>query len=218
MPKPKPKPPATAVAKPAKTGRGRPTLYKPDFATLAQGVARMGGTSDDIGEACGVSRHAIHLWLAQKPEFAAAVRAGREAAYDKLESSLYNRALGFRYKTQKAVGGKNGAEVVEVEEFCPGDARAAQWILANRRKDRWALIPENRVKLNITTDGSARSLTDLLVSTLNALAAGEMSSEEAARVAKLVEITTQSLDRLEVERRLEALEDPKLIGSGNGTD
>jgi hypothetical protein len=77
---------------------------------------------------------------------------------------------------------------------------------ANRRPDKCKLRSEARVKLPVQTDGSAKSLTEVLVATLNAVVSGQISHDEGARIAALVEVTGASLDRLEIETRLAAVE------------
>jgi hypothetical protein len=62
--------------------------------------------------------------------------------------------------------------------------------------------------LHVQTDGSAKSLTAVLVETLNAVTSGRISFLEAGRIADLVQTTGDSLDRLEIEKRLAAVEQP----------
>lgn len=81
--------------------------------------------------------------------------------------------------------------------------------------DKWKLRPEARVKIPVTTDGSAKSLTEVLVATLNAVISGEISHDEGGKIAALIEVTGASMDRLEIENRLAAVEregeGPKLL-------
>ena len=97
---------------------------------------------------------------------------------------------------------------VPVIEHVPPDLTACRHWLANRNPSSWKLQPESRVKLPVQTDGSAKSLTAVLVETLNAVTSGRISFLEAGRIADLVQTTGNSLDRLEIEKRLAAVEQP----------
>ena len=66
-----------------------------------------------------------------------------------------------------------------IVEHVPPEITAARWFLLNRRPDKWNLRPEARVKLPVTIDGSAKSLTEVLVTTLNAIVSGESARKAA---------------------------------------
>jgi hypothetical protein len=149
----------------------------------------------------------VTRWKIEHKDFAKSVKVSKEVANDRVEASLYARAVGYSYDSEHITVTPSGEVVrVPIVERVEPEVTAARWFLSNRRPDKWKLRPEARVKLPVTTDGSAKSLTEVLVATLNAVVSGEISHEEGGRIAALVDVTSQSLDRLEVERRLAAVE------------
>ena len=86
-----------------------------------------------------------------------------------------------RLNSEKIVTTKDDVHRVPVVEHCPPDVTAQRWFLSNRRPEKWRLQPESRIKLPVQTDGSAASLTSLLVETLNAVASGKSPSWKPAK-------------------------------------
>jgi hypothetical protein len=178
---------------------------------LAEAVAKMGGSLNDIAEACEVSPQAVDKWMVRWPEFAAATRVGWEASCARLERSLYQRALGGPFKTQKAVGTGKGVEVVEVEEYLPGDVNAAKWLLASRAPDKWKLNPPSRPQLNLGTLEGAAGLLEGAKAALLAIADGRLDAQDGLRVVDAIERLGMQLERRETEARVTAIEQGKII-------
>ena len=86
--------------------------------------------------------------------------------------------------------------------------RAAALWLANRTN--FSLNPRGRnrqVDLG-DLDGSARSVTQASFKILQAVAAGALTSEEAASAASILTIAAKALKTSELEERLDRLENP----------
>jgi hypothetical protein len=62
------------------SGPGRPTLYKPEHAGRARELCARRATNPDLAGRFGVARSTIGQWIASHPEFAGAVRQGRDMA------------------------------------------------------------------------------------------------------------------------------------------
>src|SRR5215212_3772494 len=90
---------------------GRSTLYKPDFAAQAEVVAR--------------------------DEFRQALKAGQDAADDRVERTLYQKALGFTKEVVKPMMGKNGIELVRYTETVDPDTTSIIFWLKNRKPEEW---------------------------------------------------------------------------------
>ena len=73
------------------TGPGRPTLYKPEYASRARELCARGATNPDLAGRFSVARSTIDLWIANHPEFAEAVQQGRDVA-DARRSNCCSRA------------------------------------------------------------------------------------------------------------------------------
>ena len=82
---------------------GRPTSFKPEYCALARNYCRLGATREDIAEFFDVEPDTILTWIVNVPEFAAAVRAGCDAAKAKVWRSLYESAIGYRYTVERTV-------------------------------------------------------------------------------------------------------------------
>jgi len=122
---------------------GRPSPYKPDFARIAQRLCRNGATDIEVADILGISVRTFYRWCLLHDEFTAAVRTGQDAADDRVERALYQRAVGYDYVAEKIVTPKGGGPVaVPYNMHVPADVRAALHWLAIRRPKPWARLPE----------------------------------------------------------------------------
>jgi hypothetical protein len=95
---------------------GRPTKYETRFAKMAGKATALGATLDDLAELFDVEHSTIALWQTKHHAFSDAIKTARVDADATVERSLYQRALGYRAKTQKVVVANGSAEVVDYEE------------------------------------------------------------------------------------------------------
>ncbi len=122
---------------------GRPSPYKPDFARIAERLCRNGATDLEVADILGISVRTFYRWCLLHDEFTAAVRTGKDAADDRVERALYQRAVGYEHVAEKIVTPKGGGPVVmPYMMHVPADVRAAMHWLAIRRPKPWAHIPE----------------------------------------------------------------------------
>ncbi len=126
---------------------GRPTKYKKSFVDEAVQICQLGATMPELAASLGVSRRSIYQWANKHPAFSHAIKVGKGAADDRVERSLYQKAVGWtatdikrKYSVSKA---KNGREVrtLESEEIhekamAPDTVAGIFW-LKNRRTDIW---------------------------------------------------------------------------------
>lgn len=117
---------------------GRPTEYRAEFVEIAASMCLNGATDAEVAEELGVSLSAYYLWRAKYPEFLEALRYGKENADDRVERSLYHRAVGFSYPAVKVGFDKHGKPIfARYEEYYPPDVGAAKMWLMNRRPKEW---------------------------------------------------------------------------------
>ena len=123
---------------------GRPTKYNKEFhPLLAEALASKGLTEDQIAVKMGVSLKTIANWKNEHEEFLHALKAGKEEPDDLVEKSLFERATGYTYDSEKIVvlsmgqGLGSETERVPIKEHCPPDVTAQIFWLKNRRPDRW---------------------------------------------------------------------------------
>ena len=103
------------------TGPGRPALYKPENNAFARKFCLLGATNEDLAGLFDVAVRTIDNWIATIPEFAAAVRQGRDVADADVVQSLHSRATGYNYEAEKIFHYRG--EVMKVPLCCPLSAR-----------------------------------------------------------------------------------------------
>lgn len=112
---------------------GRPTDYKPEYAELALAQCEAGATLYDLAEYFDVARSTIQRWANNFPEFRAAIRTGRDAADDRVEASLYERAAGYSHPDVHISNYQGEVTVTPIVKHYPPDTAAAFIWLKNRR-------------------------------------------------------------------------------------
>lgn len=118
---------------------GRPTDYDPEFCQVAATLCANGATDEEIADHFEVSVRTLYRWKNSHPEFCQALKAGKELADDRVERSLYMKAIGFRQKAVKIfmpAGADKPVYAEYMEHFAP-DTQAAQFWLKNRRPEQW---------------------------------------------------------------------------------
>lgn len=121
---------------------GRPTKYKPEYAKIAKKMCELGATDFDIVEALGVARSTFYKWRLEHKAFSDALKTGKESADDRVESSLYRRAVGYEYDAVKIFQFQGQEVVVPYTEIQHPDVTAAIFWLKNRRPDQWRANPD----------------------------------------------------------------------------
>src|SRR5262245_49088275 len=121
----------------AKGKPGRPTEYRPQYCVEAATACARGATIAELAEMFGVARWSIHRWMAQHDQFRAAIKVGREVADERVEFSLYERAVGYSYNAVKIMQHEGDVIVEPYVEHCPPDVNAARIWLHNRKPDTW---------------------------------------------------------------------------------
>ena len=117
--------------------RGRPTLYKPENAELARKFCMLGATNEDLARCFEVSRSTIDHWIDTIPEFAEAVREGRDLADAAVIQKLYSRAMGFTTEIKKHVIYRGELREIPMTLYYPPDIQACIFWLRNRRRRDW---------------------------------------------------------------------------------
>lgn len=141
---------------------GRPSSYKPTFATQAGKLCALGATDVDLADFFEVSIRTIHGWKARYPEFLHSLKGSKEVADERVERSLYQRALGYTHDAVKIFPPKDGEDAVLVpyQEHLPPDTTACIFWLKNRKQAEWrdkieTLVsgnPEAPIKFSIAID------------------------------------------------------------------
>lgn len=124
---------------PTKGKVGRKSPYKPEMAEHASRLCGLGLTDEEIAQFFGITVRTIYKWKARHPEFAAAIKTGGAPADERVERSLFKRAVGYQQDAVKIFlpKGALGPVVVPYKEQIAPDTTACIFWLKNRRPDLW---------------------------------------------------------------------------------
>lgn len=121
----------------------RPTSYKPEYAKQAEVACRLGATDRDLSELFGVSTVTINAWKSQFPEFLNSLKLDKQSADDRVERSLYQRALGYSHE-EDDIRVVNGEIVITPTiKHYPPDTTACIFWLKNRMPEKYRANPES---------------------------------------------------------------------------
>lgn len=125
------------VVRAGSTLKGRPTSYKPEYALQAEKLCVLGATDIEVADFFGISVATVSNWKNEHSDFLEALKSGKEKSDERVERSLYHRAIGYSFDAVKIFNGKYGVVTVPYREHIPPDTTAMIFWLKNRRKDRW---------------------------------------------------------------------------------
>ncbi len=119
--------------------RGRPTSYKPEYATQALKLCRLGATDKELADFFGVHEDTITEWKRVHPEFSVSLKEGKTLADAEVADKLFKRATGYSHQAVKIVANANTGQehIVPYTEHYPPDTTAAIFWLKNRQRDKW---------------------------------------------------------------------------------
>ena len=147
---------------------GRPPSYKPEYVTQAQKLAELGATDREVAEFFGVTERTVYRWQHDHVDFCQALKVGKDVADDRVEKSLYRRAIGYTHDAVKILQFQGQEVIVPYEEHHAPDTTACIFWLKNRRRAEW------RDKVDHEHSGGLKvsKTVDLTDEQLAAIAAG----------------------------------------------
>jgi len=116
---------------------GRPSAYRAELAEQACKLCELGATDLEVADFFKVSVRTLYRWQAEHAEFCQALKSGKASADDRVERSLYHRAVGYSHDAVKVFQYQGEPVIVPYREHVPPDVGAATLWLKNRRKDVW---------------------------------------------------------------------------------
>lgn len=122
-----------------KRPEGRPSLYKPEYAKQAEKLCGMGQTDMELAHFFDVNVRTIYRWQAEHDQFCQALKAGKNLADERVERSLYQKAVGYEQDAVKIFMPAGAAEPVYakyIEKVAPDTTAGIFW-LKNRRPAEW---------------------------------------------------------------------------------
>lgn len=112
----------------------KPTSYLP----LVARMAGKGGTHAEIANALGLTLADFGEARTLVEGFDEALKLGERYADDRVESALYQSAVGYHIDTEKVFHHQGIVTRAPTREFIKPDTTAAKFWLVNRRPDDWA--------------------------------------------------------------------------------
>lgn len=140
---------------PSSTDRGRPTAYKATYAKQAEKLCLLGATDQEIADFLEIDVRTLYRWKHTHDDFCQALIVGKETADDRVERSLFQRAIGYEQDEVK-IFMPSGAESPVYAPFrakIAADVGAAKLWLTNRRGDKWRDV--SRTELEAVGDLAA---------------------------------------------------------------
>lgn len=117
--------------------QGRPTKYKPEFDEQARKLCELGAADEELANFFKVSRVTIWRWAQTHEGFCSALKVGKESADERVANSLYHKAIGYTFDSEKVF--QYGGKIIRaaVKEHVPPDTTAMIFWLKNRRPHEW---------------------------------------------------------------------------------
>ena len=119
--------------------KGRPPKYKAVFAKQAAHLAQLGATDQEVADFFDVDVRTVYRWKHEHDDFCQALKAGKDIADDRVERSLYQRAIGYEQEEVKIFMPQGREEPVYAPfraKVAP-DVTAGIFWLKNRRSQEW---------------------------------------------------------------------------------
>lgn len=116
---------------------GRPTKYKDEFAEQAKKLCQLGATDYELANFFKVDTATIYRWKISSEEFCDALKVGKDMCDERVKRSLYNRAVGYSYESEKVFNYQGEIVRADVVEHVPPDPGAAMSWLKNRQPAEW---------------------------------------------------------------------------------
>lgn len=157
---------------------GRPSSYKPEFASQAEKLCKLGATDRQLADFFGVSEQTINAWKIAHPAFLESLKAGKEQADAAVADRLYQRAMGYEHPEVHITNYQGEITMTPITKIYPPDTTAAIFWLKNRRPEQW----RDKTEREITVKRSAEEMGD---DELTSIATrGREGTAEAARGKK----------------------------------
>lgn len=110
----------------------------PENLTVLEGWARDGMIDEQIAGRIGIATTTLYDWKNKYPEFAQALKKGKEYVDTQVENALLKRALGYDYTEERVeISQKDGKKVIQTVKHVAPDVTAQIFWLKNRRREHW---------------------------------------------------------------------------------
>lgn len=130
----------------------RPSKYKAEFSEQAAKLCSLGATDIELADFFKVAVSTLYLWKNTQPEFSEVLKVGKDAADARVERSLFQKAVGYTFESEKVFQHQGDIIRAPVREHVPPSDTAAIFWLKNRRRDLWRdrIDQEHSGKVEVT--------------------------------------------------------------------
>lgn len=117
----------------------RPSSYKSEYAKQAKKLCAFGATDQEIADFFEVDVRTIYRWKHDHTEFCQSLKVGKEVADERVERSLFQKAIGYEQDEVKIFmpGGATEPVYAPYRAKIAPDTTAAIFWLKNRRSGEW---------------------------------------------------------------------------------
>jgi hypothetical protein len=141
--------------KPRKRNSRHLDKFAPEFIESARLMMKFGATHTEVADELGICEKTLYNWMQRFPDFAEALKIGRDSSTDRVEESLYRLAIGFERQVEQLVYVNGMPKIVLVNEYFKPSTTAASYFLKNRRPKEW----KDKQSVDLTSsDGSMTPL------------------------------------------------------------
>jgi hypothetical protein len=116
---------------------GRPSKFKPEYVEQARKLCKLGATDRELAAFFEVTEKTLNNWKLESDEFLQALKSGKDEADDRVERSLFARAVGYEHDDVDIRVIEGQIVATPITKHYPPDTTAAIFWLKNRRKDEW---------------------------------------------------------------------------------
>lgn len=140
---------------------GRPSAYEPEFAKQAEKLCALGATDQELADFFEIDVRTVYRWKHDHDEFCQALKGGKEIADERVERSLYQRAIGYEQEEVKIFmpGGADEPVYAPFRAKIAPDTTAAIFWLKNRRSGEWRDKVETQHSGEVTVNKIVREFT-----------------------------------------------------------
>ena len=115
----------------------RPSKFKQEFIAQAEKLCKLGATDIEMADFFGVDVRTLYRWKADHEAFCQALTAGKAEADDRVERSLFAKAVGYEHDEVDIRVVMNSVVQTPIRKIFAPDTTAAIFWLKNRRPDKW---------------------------------------------------------------------------------
>lgn len=115
----------------------RPTLYKPEYAEQAKKLCKLGATDRELADFFKVAESTLNLWKLAHEAFSESLKLGKAAADERVEQSLYHRAVGYSHPDVHVSNFQGEVTLTPIVKVYPPETVACIFWLKNRQPEAW---------------------------------------------------------------------------------